>query len=105
MTRLLILPIVAALALASGSAIAQTKMPDSLTNCHTPGAGNAAKDTTGTAGAKDGTGNAQDVDKSVILPSAGGHENSASPTVQRDGKSVEARADCPDDPNTPKPKG
>jgi hypothetical protein len=38
---------------------------------------------------------AQPVEKSAILPSAGGHQNSAAPTVQQDGKPMEQRADCP----------
>lgn len=35
------------------------------------------------------------VEKSAILPSAGGHANSAAPTVQSDGKAMEVRPDCP----------
>lgn len=35
------------------------------------------------------------VEKSAILPSAGGHANSAAPTVQSDGKPMEVRPDCP----------
>ena len=34
-------------------------------------------------------------EKSAILPSAGGHANSAAPTVQSDGKPMEVRPDCP----------
>lgn len=48
---------------------------------------------------------AQSVEKSAILPSAEQHDKSAAPTVQRDGQSTEARADCPEDANTPKPGG
>lgn len=101
MTTFFVLPIVAVLAVVSGPASAQQSAPP-LTNCHTPG-------TTGSAPSKStddkATGNAQDVDKSAILPSAGGHQQSAAPTVQRDGKSVEARTDCPDEPKAQQPKG
>jgi hypothetical protein len=100
------LPLVAALAFASGSALAQQApaAQDNLTNCHTAGStdksGVKENETTGAA-----TGNAQAVEKSAILPDAGGEGSSAAPTVQRDGKSVEARTDCPDDPKMTKPKG
>ena len=67
-----------------------------LTNCPPASAGQ----TTGAA-----SDSAQAVEKSAILPSAGGHEQSAAPTVQRDGKAVEARTDCPQDADQPKPKG
>ena len=101
MTRLFVLPIAAVLTCGSGLVMAQQSAPP-LTNCHTPG-------TTGSAPSKStddkATGNAQDVDKSAILPSAGGHQQSAAPTVQRDGKSVEARTDCPDEPKAQPPKG
>jgi hypothetical protein len=40
-------------------------------------------------------GDTQPTENSAILPSAGGHQNSAAPTVQQDGKPVEQRADCP----------
>lgn len=68
-----------------------------LTNCPPSAAGQ----TTG-SGASD---SAEAVEKSAILPSAGGHEQSAAPTVQRDGQAVEARTDCPQDAEQPKPKG
>lgn len=67
-----------------------------LTNCPPASAGQ----TTGAA-----SDDAQAVEKSAILPSAGGHEQSAAPTVQRDGKAVEARADCAQDADQPKPNG
>jgi len=77
-----------------------------MTNCPDPSA-SAQGTTTGAAPAssqeKSETG-AKSVEKSAILPSAGQHEKSAAPTVQRDGKSTEVRADCPQDPNAPKPK-
>ena len=71
--------------------LAQTPAPNSdkaETSCNTTSAaasGNAAA-TTGTS-----TG----MEKSAILPSAGGHANSAAPTVQSDGKAMEVRPDCP----------
>lgn len=37
------------------------------------------------------------VEKSAILPSAGGHANSAATTVQKDGKPMQVRTDCPPD--------
>ena len=35
------------------------------------------------------------IEKSAILPSAGGHANSAAPTVQSDGKPMAVKPDCP----------
>ena len=64
-----------------------------LTNC--PPAGM----TTGSAAS-----DAQAVEKSAILPSAENHEKSAAPTVERNGQSVQARTDCPQDASQPKPK-
>ncbi len=66
-----------------------------MTNCTTE-----QGETTGAA-SKD----AKAVEKSAILPSAEGHPESAAPTVQRDGKAAEARADCPQDAGQPKPGG
>ncbi len=48
---------------------------------------------------------AQNVEKSAILPSAGGHDQSAAPTVQREGKAVEVQPDCPKDPADPSKSG
>lgn len=67
-----------------------------LTNCPPSVARNV---TTGAASE-----DAQAVEKSAILPSAEGHENSAAPTVQRDGKAVEVLPGCPQDANQPNPK-
>jgi hypothetical protein len=83
MTKLLMLAAAAALML-SGPASAQE--PKQMTNC---------SERTGTSG-RAGQ-NAQAVEKSAILPSAGGGQSSAAPTVQRDGKSVEVRSDCPEE--------
>jgi hypothetical protein len=38
------------------------------------------------------------IEKSAILPSAGGHANSAAPTVQESGKPMQVRPECPPDP-------
>jgi hypothetical protein len=43
------------------------------------------------------TANAMAIEKSAILPSAGGHANSAAPTVQSEGKAMQVRPDCPPD--------
>ena len=105
MTKVL-LPLIVILAFGTGSALAQQTpapqtMPDNLTNCHTPGTTGSAPPSSDESKS---TGNAQAIEKSAILPSAGGHPDSAAPTVQRDGKSVEARKDCPDDPKMTQPK-
>ena len=67
-----------------------------LTNCPPSSAGQ----TTGSASQ-----DAMAIEKSAILPSAEGHQNSAAPTVQRNGEAVEARTDCPQDATQPKPNG
>jgi hypothetical protein len=76
----------AAMALLSTSAIAQAPQirgnPDKQqTNCPTDKSA------------------AQPVENSAILPSAGGHKDSAAPTVQQDQKTVVADPNCP--PPTP----
>jgi hypothetical protein len=97
--KILVAPIMLMLTL--GSAAAQSSSPGGdasrdLTNCP---ASDAQNSTSGSASS-----DAQAVEKSAILPSAEGHEKSAAPTVQRDGESVEARSDCPQDAKQPKPK-
>ena len=99
MTRFLVLAAAAALML-SGSASAQDKAPASelkpMLNCHPPSNGAPAW-------------NSEAVEKSAILPSAGGDTTSgAASTVQRHGVSVEVRDDCPPELSAPiseKPKG
>lgn len=77
-----------------GAAVAQTAAPSAPqqeTNCTT---------TTGAATSGSGeqkTANSLAVEKSAIVPSAGGHANSAAPTVQSGGKAMEIRKDCPPD--------
>ena len=92
MTKSLVLAAAAALML-SGSASAQDKAPASelkpMLNCHPPSNGAPAW-------------NSEAVEKSAILPSAGGGTTSAAPTVQRHGLPVEARSDCPPESNAPK---
>lgn len=63
--------------------------------------------TTTTGAATSGSGmdktqNSMAMEKSAVLPEAGGHANSAAPTVQSGGKSLEVRSECPPDA---KPKG
>lgn len=87
-----------ALTLMSAAAMAQTQRGDKdkdLTNCPPANTGS----TTGTAAS-----DAQAVEKSAILPSAENHEKSAAPTVERNGQTVEARSDCPQDASQPKAK-
>ena len=80
--------------LAAGAASAQTTAPSgdankAETSCTTTGAA-----TSGSGEEK--TANSMAVEKSAILPDAGG-ANSAAPTVQSGGKSMEVRKDCPPD--------
>lgn len=81
-------------AMSSSSAWAQA--PAGSTNCPAPAAGE-------TTGAKGSGGiekaEVQPVEKSAILPEAGGHRESAAPTVQQDGKAVVAQTECPKAPN------
>ncbi len=89
MTKLLAL-VAAATLILIGSISAQDSGLKQLSNCHPPSNGSAAWDS-------------QPVEKSAILPSAGGGgTTSAAPTVQRHGLPVEARSDCPPESNAPK---
>jgi hypothetical protein len=83
--------------LIAGAAAAQTAAPTGAkpeTSCTTTGAA-----TSGSGEEK--TSNSMAVEKSAVLPDAGG-ANSAAPTVQSGGKPLEVRSDCPPDS---KPKG
>jgi hypothetical protein len=83
--------------LVAGAAGAQTAAPSAAkpeTSCTTTGAA-----TSGSGEEK--TSNSMAVEKSAVLPDAGG-ANSAAPTVQSGGKPLEVRSDCPPDS---KPKG
>ena len=82
-----------------GAAVAQTTTPSSQkpeTSCTTTGAA-----TSGSGEEK--TANSLAVEKSAILPDAGG-SNSAAPTVQSGDKPMEVRKDCPPD-SKPKSNG
>jgi len=76
----------------AGAAVAQSSTPSSEkqeTSCTTSSA-----TTSGSAGEK--TSNSLALEKSAILPDAGG-SNSAAPTVQSGGKPMEVRTECPPD--------
>jgi hypothetical protein len=78
--------------LVASPAAAQTTTPSNEkqeTSCNT-----SAAATSGSAGQ---TSNSMAMGKSAILPSAGGHANSAAPTVQSGGRPMEVRPDCPPD--------
>ena len=79
--------------LIAGSAAAQSTPPSGAkqeTNCTTSSAATSGKGDEKTA-------NSMAMEKSAILPDAGG-ANSAAPTVQSGGKPMESRTDCPLDP-------
>jgi hypothetical protein len=72
-------------------ALSQTNAPASAkaeTSCTT-----TSNTTTGSAGKTADTSMA--MEKSAILPDAGGEGTSAAPTVQSDGKAMEVKKDCP----------
>src|SRR4051812_11710331 len=78
--------------LVAGPAAAQTTTPSSEkqeTSCNT-----SAASTSGGGGGQVRS-NSMAMEKSAILPSAGGHANSAAPTVQSGGKPMEVRPGCP----------
>src|SRR3954471_11237950 len=84
--------------LIAGAAAAQTAAPSAAkpeTSCTTTGAA-----TSGSGEEK--TQNSMAMEKSAVLPDAGGHGSSAAPTVQSGGKPLEVRTECPPDA---KPKG
>ena len=84
--------------LMAGPAAAQSTSPSNVkpeTSCTTTGAA-----TSGSGDEK--TTNSMAIEKSAVLPDAGGRSNSAAPTVQSGGKPMEVRKDCPPDS---KPKG
>jgi hypothetical protein len=77
----------------AGAAVGQSVAPSSSekqeTSCTT-----SSKATSGNAGEE--TSNSMAIEKSAILPDAGG-SNSAAPTVQSGGKPLEVRSECPPD--------
>jgi len=79
-------------ALIAGPAAAQSASPSNMkpeTNCTT------SPVTTGSADEKKT--NSMAIEKSAILPEAGGESSSAAPTVQSGGKPMEVRKECPPD--------
>jgi hypothetical protein len=84
--------------LIAGAAAAQTAAPSGgkpETSCTTTGAATSAS-------GDEKTSNSMAMEKSAVLPDAGGHANSAAPTVQSGGKPLEVHSECPPDS---KPKG
>lgn len=84
-------------ALVVGPAAAQSTTPSGEkpeTSCTTTGSASSGH-------GDEKTSNSMSVEKSAILPEAGG-ANSAAPTVQSGGKPLIVRSDCPPDS---KPKG
>ena len=61
-----------------------------------PTASSPSSSTTGSAGEPP---EKQPVERSAVLPDAGGEGQSAAPTVQQDGRTVEAQTECPKAPN------
>lgn len=102
MTKLFILA-AAAILILNGPMLAQDSGQKPMSNCH-PYHNPASGQTSGSAG-QHGPWDSQAVEKSAILPSAGGDTTSAAPTVQRHGQSVEVRSDCPSETSTPKVGG
>jgi hypothetical protein len=79
-------------AMCASSAWAQVP---SASNCPAPTAENiGAKGSDGTEKAE-----VQPIERSAILPDAGGHNDSAAPSVKQDGKDVIAQTECPKAPN------
>ena len=79
------------LALTAAPTLAQSASDKPETNCTPSSTAAAAGQTTGS------TGNSMAIEKNAILPSAGGHKDSAAPTVQDGGKAMQVRPDCPPD--------
>jgi len=79
-------------ALVAGPAAAQSTSPSNLkpeTNC------TIAPDSTRSG--DDQNSSSMAMEKSAVLPEAGGEASSAAPTVQSDGKPMEVRKECPPD--------
>jgi len=94
-----------ALSLVTGLSLG-TASAQSPSGCPAP-----AQETTGAADRAGPDGNErpahQPIERSAILPDAGGEGQSAAPTVQQNGQSVVAQTDCPKPPNridAPKPQ-
>ena len=81
---------------AAAPSLAQTAQPtanQNETSCNTASAPTPGNSTN--SGNPKTADSSMAVEKSAILPSAGGHANSAAPTVQSDGKPMEVKPDCP----------
>jgi hypothetical protein len=72
-------------------ALAQAGSNKPEANCTPSSASSASGQTTGSSG------NSMAIEKNAILPSAGGHANSAAPTVQDGKEPMQMRPDCPPD--------
>ena len=59
----------------------------------------AASPSSSTTGSGDEPPEKQPVERSAVLPDAGGEGQSAAPTVQQNGRTVEAQTECPKPPN------
>src|SRR4051812_12278522 len=79
----------------AGTAAAQSPAPATGNKPETSCTTTTGSATTGSGEEK--TQNSMAMEKSAVLPEAGGHSNSAAPTVQSAGKSLEVRAECPPD--------
>ena len=77
---------------ATTTALAQTAAPAGANKPETSCNDTSSGATSSTVGKSD---TSMAMEKSAILPSAGGHANSAAPTVQSGGKSMAVRPDCP----------
>ena len=84
----------------AGTAAAQTPAPAGANKPETSCTTTTGSATSGSG--EDKTQNSMAVEKSAVLPDAGGHSSSAAPTVQSAGKPLEVRSECPPDA---KPKG
>ena len=78
--------------LVAGAAMAQVAGPSGKpeTSCTTTGAATSGS-------GEETTKNSMAMEKSAVLPEAGGHSGSAAPTVQSGGKPLEVRSECPPD--------
>lgn len=87
--------LVCACVVATSSGAASAQVPSSA-HCPAPAASESvgAKGSGGLEKAE-----VQPVERSAILPNAGGHQESAAPSVKQDGKDVMAQTECPKPPN------
>jgi hypothetical protein len=85
-----------ALVFVASAAWSQTPTPDEK-SCAQASAKSSGNATTGNSA--DNPPQLQGVEHSAILPDAGGHEDSAAPTVKKDGEDVTEDTNCPKPPN------